>query len=558
MKLLRPIFVIAALVVVNAAICLGQADPDESSASVSGRVTIGEKAAPGVRVTVSVSNPFDKRIVAQATTDQDGNYRITGIAPGRIVVSPVATAFVKSSSAGPPSSSSRPLNVSAGEAITNIDFKLIRGGVITGRITDADGSPIIGETVSVVPINVQHTGNEMTILSNKAHATDDRGIYRIYALFPGTYKVSVGQLKPERSTTPYRSGSQYVQTFYPGVADESKATLIEIKEGAEVKDIDIRTSKGARGFTVSGRVVDANSNQPAANVYVGYSPVEDSQQGMGSMTFAPVPTDVNGKFTIEGLQPGRYIAYTFGIGADNPSYSEGTKFDVMEGDVSGVEIKLSRGATLTGVAVIENNQDPAVAVLLQSVSLYAVGERKNAGSPSFARSTIKTDGTFRFTGLAPGKIRIMMAGFPAPPKSLTLSRIEVGGIEQRGGVEVSGGVEINDVRLIFAYGGGSIRGSVNIAGGIPEGTVFMVILNTEGSEEANPKRTIDVDSRGHFFAEDVPIGTYELTVYAQLGNRALPGFTPAKQMVTITKGNETRVTIDVDLNRKPGSVLSPP
>lgn len=534
----------------------GQTVAGDPSASISGRVTIADKPAPGIRVIASLPSSFDKRIVGKATTDQDGNYRITRLAAGRFIVAPVARAFVKSSQIADPNHLSRPLNVSAGEEITNIDFKLIRGGVITGRITDADGSPIIGEAVTVLPMKTQETDNSATVLSNNARLTDDRGVYRIYGLFPGTYKVSVGQAKPERTGGIFRSGSPYVQTFYPGVIEESKATLVEIKEGAEAKDIDIRTTKGAHGFAVSGRVVDT-ANQPVANVYVGYSVVEDSKQSLGSMAFSPAATDVNGKFTIAGLQPGRYVAYTFGIGTDNTSYSEGAKFDVMDGDVSGVEIKLSRGASLTGVAVIENNQDPAVAAVLQAVSLYAYSERKTLGAPSFARSTIKADGSFKFTGLAPGKIRIAMMGFPAPPKGLTLSRIEVGGIPQRGGVDLTAGAEINDVRLVFAYGGGSIRGTINISAGPPEGTVFMVMLSTEGSEEGSSKRTVEVDSRGHFFADDVPPGTYELTVFAQLGDRGVPGFTPVKQMVTITKGNETQVTLNVDLDRKPGTNSRP-
>jgi hypothetical protein len=308
---------------------------------------------------------------------------------------------------------------------------------------------------------------------------------------------------------------------------------------------------------VTGRVVDT-SNQPAANVYVGYSVVvDDSKPNIGSMAFSPVATDINGKFTIEGLQPGHYIAYTFGISADNTSYSEGAKFDVMDGDVTGVEIKLTRGASLIGVAVIENNQDPALAAILQSVSLYAFGERKTAGAPSFARSPIKADGSFKFSGLAPGKIRISMMGYPSPPKGLTLTRVEVGGVEQRGGIDVTAGAEINDVRLVFSYGGGSIRGSINISGGIPEGVTFMVMLNREGSEEASGQRTIEVDSRGHFAAEDISAGTYELTLLAQSGSRGLPEYTPVKQMVTITKGNETQVTFNVDLDRKSGTTSRP-
>ena len=47
----------------------------------------------------------------------------------------------------------RVLNLSANEAVEGIDFKLTRGGVITGRITDADGRPVIEERISLIAVD---------------------------------------------------------------------------------------------------------------------------------------------------------------------------------------------------------------------------------------------------------------------------------------------------------------------------------------------------------------------------------------------------------------------
>src|ERR1044072_4438381 len=51
--------------------------------SISGRVTIKEKPAAGVVVSLRKTeqmNPFEE--TQRATTDQDGNYRITNVLPG--------------------------------------------------------------------------------------------------------------------------------------------------------------------------------------------------------------------------------------------------------------------------------------------------------------------------------------------------------------------------------------------------------------------------------------------------------------------------------------------
>jgi hypothetical protein len=339
------------------------------------------------------------------------------------------------------------------------------------------------------------------------------------------------------------------------VQDESKATLIEIKEGSEAKDVDIMAGKGAQGFSVSGRVVDSTSGQPVTNIYVGYSVIEDPNQAIGGgMSFSSSMTDVNGKFTLEGLQPGQYAAFTMGVGTDNTSYSEPTKFEIIDGDVSGVEIKLRRGATINGIAFVENSHDPTAAAILPTVSLYAFAERKTAGAPSFARAKINPDSSFKFSGLAPGKVRVAVQEYPTPPKGLTLLRVELNGIEQREGIEVTAGAEINDVRLVFSYGAGSLRGTVKVAGGtIPEGATSWILLSAGAENSRGFRRHIEVDSRGRFTAENIPPGTYELTLRAALGQKEPPGFSPVKQTVIITHGVETQVTIEVNLTGKEGS-----
>jgi len=41
------------------------------------------------------------------------------------------------------------LNVTEGEKVEGVIFELKRGGVIAGRITDSQGRPLIGESVSI-------------------------------------------------------------------------------------------------------------------------------------------------------------------------------------------------------------------------------------------------------------------------------------------------------------------------------------------------------------------------------------------------------------------------
>jgi protocatechuate 3,4-dioxygenase beta subunit len=546
MRIPQHIFPLLAIILLCFPLGDAQTPTKEPTASVSGHVTIGGKSAPGVTVVATFSASFfSNSTVAKAVTDEDGNYKLTRLGAGRFTIMPLAKAYVVGSS-GPFKEAEQAVNVADGEAVTKIDFALVRGGVVTGRITDAEGHPLIAEKVSVVlKDSAPDAGPQFAMLGGARNQTDDRGVYRAYGLAPGSYKVSVGQAAAGGSVSIMgMGGSQYVKTFYPGVQDEAKATIIEIKEGAEAANVDIRVSKPGSGFSASGRVVDADSGQPVPNLYIGHSTVNEANQEMGGMNFSGNQTDTNGKFRLEGLRPGHYAVYTFAAGQDNSTYSDPATFEIADGDVSGIEIKTHRGATISGVAMMENNSDPAVAGLLQSLSLAASIEAKGLAAPSFARTQVGPDASFRFAGLAPGKARIFIQNFPAPPKGLSLVRTEVEGVDQPQGIELTAGGQITGVRLVFAYGTGSIHGDVKIEDALPDGTEITVSLRSAPGSNRRFNRTLEPDARFHFALENIPPGTYELTVRAVThdGKDAL-GFDPVKQTVTVTNGADSQLTV---------------
>ena len=89
-------------------------------------------------------NPFEQG--PRATTDQDGFYRIANVPPGNYEVSPAAPAFVPADIKQP---RGKTVLVGEDENVENINFALVRGGVITGRVTDADGRPVIQQQVNI-------------------------------------------------------------------------------------------------------------------------------------------------------------------------------------------------------------------------------------------------------------------------------------------------------------------------------------------------------------------------------------------------------------------------
>src|SRR5256885_15471926 len=228
-----------------------------ADAAVSGRITIKGKPAPEVIVGLrrNQNEPGASDTTFKAVTDQDGKYRITDVPAGSYQVAPVAPAFVISDVN---KSYGQSLIIAEGDSIAGIDFDLVKGGVITGKVTDADGHPVMEERLSLLAADYPRSGPSHVSVDFQ---TDDRGIYRMFGIRPGRYKVSIGvdNIGVYRG---FGTGRSLPITFYPDATDAAKATVIEIGEGTEATDIDITIAAATQNFSVSGHVVDGETGKP--------------------------------------------------------------------------------------------------------------------------------------------------------------------------------------------------------------------------------------------------------------------------------------------------------
>jgi hypothetical protein len=124
---------------------------------------------------------------ARATvTDSEGNFKVSNLDPIVYRVSaslPAYTTILRGTDA----------TADYYRAGDSVRLELIKGGVITGTVTTLAGEPVVAVRVRTYLIRDaqgQTPRDAITFFSERS--TDDRGVYRIYGLTPGTYLVYAG------------------------------------------------------------------------------------------------------------------------------------------------------------------------------------------------------------------------------------------------------------------------------------------------------------------------------------------------------------------------------
>jgi VCBS repeat-containing protein len=506
---------------------------------------VGGKGRGGILVSLR-TNSFSStpRRPHKTVTDSDGNYRIVDLAPGNYYVAPLSSLFVMTDS-NPAIQMGTPLLLSEGESVDDINFTMARSCVITGKVTEADGRPVIEQRVSVIPVD---QSNQRGFYPNRmSFQTDDRGVYRMFGLRAGRYKVAVGQTDDGFVGGRSPGGPGYQPVFYPNVTNADQAKIVELAEGDQATNIDIVMSRALPGFAATGTIVNGETNQPINSVRVALQKMNDERN-----SFVPISAISNqkGEFRLENIPPGKYSIYL--TQQENSELrADALEFQMVDQDVTGLVVRTLRGTSVSGTVVVEGTNDQAVMAKVRQLRIYAWVQGVGNGGGGMP-SLVSTDGSFRLAGLAAGIANFEIVGLDySQPTGLIVSRIERDGVTvPRGSFDIKAGEQISGVRIVMSYGSGSVRGTVSFENGPPvPGMRFIVRLNKPGEKELRlPQR--EVDARGRFMIEGVPPGTYDLYV-----NGANPGArerTPsATQSITVTDGAVTEVVISIDVARGP-------
>ena len=441
--------------------------------------------------------------VVATTTDVNGHYTFSGVAPGSYTVSVTRAAGDTFSTAG-----TAPVTTTSGSTVTVSPIGEYAGSTITGTVfTDlnADGvqesgdAGFSGQTVSL--LNAAGTVVATT--------TDVNGHYTFSGVAPGSYTVSVTRAAGDTFST---AGTAPVTT-----TSGSTVTVSPIGEYA--------------GSTITGTVfTDLNADGVQESGDAGFSGQTVSLLNAAG-TVVATTTDVNGHYTFSGVAPGSYTVSVTRAAGDTFSTAGTAPVTTTSGSTVTVSpIGEYAGSTITGTVFTDLNADGVQESGDAGFSGQTVSLLNAAGT--VVATTTDVNGHYTFSGVAPGSYTVSVTRAAGD----TFSTAGTAPVTTTSGSTVT-------VSPIGEYAGSTITGTVFTdlnADGVQESGdagfsgQTVSLLNAAGTVVAT---TTDVN--GHYTFSGVAPGSYTVSVTRAAGDTfSTAGTAP----VTTTSGSTVTVS----------------
>ncbi|HEX5964657.1 MAG TPA: carboxypeptidase-like regulatory domain-containing protein [Pyrinomonadaceae bacterium] len=498
-----------------------ETSPEVTSGAISGSI-VNERGEPMPGASVFLRAMGSINSGRTAAADAEGRFRLTGLEAGLYQITGYSPAYVfQLQDADTPQSYYR-----VGDSVR---VEMIKGGVITGTVVNATGEPIVGIRVRAIRVRDPKGQVARTPQFNNAErSTDDRGMYRIYGLAPGTYVVSAGGAGNQSyQLTPYETD---VPLYAPSSSRDT-ATEFTVRSGEETT-ADIRY-RSEMGHTVSGSVKVAATNGAAVTL----TPVE----GSGFMPAGNTMQAPGGRgFEMSGIGDGEYYVVAMELPVNQMNVttmpdipmSEPKRITVKGADVSGIELITRPSSSLGGRVALEPSKAPECQgkrkPLFAETLIDLVRHEKDADAqPIFMRmmaSAMSPDpkGAFVFRNLTPGRYRLdtsfharfwylQSISIGAPSSTPTAAKTATPKIDPAASwTIVKPGEKIADVTITLAEGAASIRGKVPVAEGaaIASGAIYLVPAETDKAADVLRYFITNVSSDGTFTLNSLPPGRY--------------------------------------------------
>ena len=475
----------------------------------------GEPGLAGVTVTL-----YDDlgQVVATTTTDANGNYAFEDILPWdgwNVEITPPA-GYTNTGDLDGGNDGTTVVDTSAGVDRLDADFALqpppasIAGSVYSDPNNDGSFNPADGDTaiegVEILLTGTDLSGNPVSLST----FTDANGDYLFPDLIPGTYTVT------EVQPTGYDDGIDTPGTLAVSAGNDTFTVALLPNDSSIDNDFYEIPNSSLAGTVYE----DLNNNGVQDAGEVGIAGVEITLTGTddgGNAVTYTTTTDANGDYLFDNLRAGDYTVTEtqpagYFDGTDTAGSVGGTAGDDVISaislpqatDATDYDFGELPGSSISG-AVYDDFGTPiaGVEIILTGTDIY--------GNPVSLTTTTAADGSYSFTGLAPGTYTVnetQPAAYADGPEVLGSEGGDDTVNDEMSGIVLGSGVDATGYDFIETTG--SISGTVVDDFGNPIPDVEITLTGTD--DLGNTYNVVTTtDANGDYIFEGLPAGDYTVT-----------------------------------------------